>query len=218
MKKSTICALVLSLVLISVAMPVLSYAGADGPSATGSFQFDLGDDKSRFLEFNARQQNKGTVVGEMSFTDPNTAVVDDPDTPVNETLGISMRATFDCLKITGNRAVMSGVITESNILNAIGLRVLLAVEDNGEGINTPTVDKLTWGVYQGSATAWIPKDAERDDDNGASLSWLATDAERTDDPGIPSNPSKVIGCQSFPLEAYTFADIRHGGGNVQVQP
>jgi hypothetical protein len=122
------------------------------------------------------------------------------------------------LKITGNRAVMSGVITESNLLNAIGLRVLLVVEDNGEGIDAAAVDKLTWGVYQSSATAWIPKDAERDDDNGASLSWLATDAERTDDAGIPSNPNRTIGCQSFPLEAYSLAAIRHGGGNVQVQP
>lgn len=216
--KSTICALVFSLVLISVALPVLSFAGADGPSATGSFEFALEDGKPRFLQFNARQQNKGTVVGEMSFTDPNATVVDDPDTPVNESIGASIRASFDCLKITGNRAVMSGVITESNLLNAIGLRVLLVVEDNGEGVNIPSTDKLTWGVYQSSATSWIPQDAERDDDNGSSLTWLATDAERTDDVGIPSNPSKVIGCQSFPLDAYTFADIRHGGGNVQVQP
>ena len=216
--KSTICALVFSLVLMSVALPVLSFAGADGPSAAGSFQFDLENGQPRFLEFHARQQNKDTVVGEMSFTDPNTAVVDDPDTPINETLGVSMRAKFDCLKITGNRAVISGAITESNLLNAIGLRVLLVVEDNGEGVNSPTTDKLTWGVYQSTATAWIPKDAERDDDNGASLTWLATDAERTDDIGIPSNQSKVIGCQSFPLEAYTLTEIRHGGGNVQVQP
>lgn len=218
MNKSTICALVFSLVLISVALPVLSYAGADGPSATGSFQFALEDGHPRFLEFNAREQNKGTVVGEMSFTDPNGEVVDDPDAPGNSVIGVSMRASFDCLKITGNRAVMSGLITESNLLNAVGLRVLLVVEDNGEGINSPNVDKLTWGVYQSSATAWIPKDAERDDDNGASLTWLATDAERTDDVGIPSNASRTIGCQSFPLNAYTFAEIRHGGGNVQVQP
>lgn len=216
--KSTICALFFALVLISIAMPVLSSAGPNGPSASGTFQFDVGDEKPRFLEFNAREQNKGTVVGEMSFTDPNTAVVDDPDTPINETLGVSMRAKFDCLKITGNRAVMSGVITESNLLNAIGLRVLLVVEDNGEGVNSPSTDKLTWGVYQSSANAWIPKDAERDDDNGASLSWLATDAERPDDVGLPSNPNRTIGCQSFPLEAYSLNDVRHGGGNVQVQP
>jgi hypothetical protein len=216
--KSTICALICSLVLTSIALPGLSFAGADGPSATGSFEFALEDGNPRFLQFNARQQNKGTVVGEMSFTDPNATVADDPDTPANESIGASIRASFDCLKITGNRAVMSGVITESNLLNAIGLRVLLVIEDNGEGVNIPSTDKLTWGVYQSSATSWIPKDAERDDDNGSSLTWLATDAERTDDVGIPSNPGKVIGCQSFPLDAYTFADIKHGGGNVQVQP
>ena len=216
--KSTICALVFSLVLISVAMPVLSFAGADGPSATGAFQFDLDLGQPRFLEFNARQQNNGRTAGEMSFSDPNTSVVDDPDTPGNEALGVTMRASFDCLKITGNRAVMSGVITQSNLLNAIGLRVLLVVEDNGEGLNAPSTDKLTWGVYQSSATAWIPTDAERDDDNGASLTWLATDSERPDDVGIPSNASQAIGCQSFPLEAYTFTTIAHGGGNVQVQP
>lgn len=217
MKKSTICALLFSLVLITIAMPV-SFAGANGPSASGSFQFDIGDGQTRFLEFNAREQNKGTVVGEMSFTDPDNTILDDPDAPGNSVLGMSMRAKFDCLKITGNRAVMSGVITESNLLNAIGLRVLLVVEDNGEGVNAAAVDKLTWGVYQGSATAWIPKDAERDDDNGATLSWLATDAERTDDPGIPSNSNRTVGCQSFPLAAYSLNEIRHGGGNVQVQP
>src|SRR5829696_8769973 len=135
--KSTICALIFSLILISVAMPVLSFAGADGPSATGSFQFALEGGQPKFLEFNARQQNNGRTVGEMSFTDPNARVIDDPDTPVNEAIGVSMRASFDCLKITGNRAVMSGVITESNLLNAIGLRVLLVVEDSGEGINQP---------------------------------------------------------------------------------
>ena len=215
--KSTTCAVVFSLVLISIAMPVLSFAGADGPSATGSFQFALEDGHPRFLEFNAREQNKGTVVGGMSFTDPNITIVDDPDTPANEAVGVSMRASFDCLKITGNRAVMSGVITESNLLNAIGLRVLLVVEDSGEGVNQPSNDKLTWGVYQNIAS-WVPKDAERDDDIGASLTWIATDAERPDDVGIPSKQSKTIGCQSFPLDAYTFADIVHGGGNVQVQP
>jgi hypothetical protein len=129
-----------------------------------------------------------------------------------------MRAQFDCLKIAENRAVMSGVIVESNVLTAIGLRVLLVVEDNTEGINQPTADKLTWGVYQNPAAGWTPKDAERDDDNGASLTWLATDAERSDDPGIPSNPSKLVGCQSFPLSSYSFVNIAHGGGNVQVKP
>lgn len=154
----------------------------------------------------------------MSFTNPNASVVIDPDASGDALTGASIRARFDCLKITGNRAVVSGIIFDSNVLAAIGLRVLLVVEDNDEGVNQPTTDKLTRGVYQNPAGGWTPKDAERDDDNGASLTWLATDAERSDDVGIPSNQSKVVGCQSFPLSSYSFVDIAHGGGNVQVKP
>jgi hypothetical protein len=219
--KSTICVSIFLLVSLSIALPTLSFAGANGPSATGSFQFALEDGQPKYLEFNARQQNNGRIVGEMTFTDPNATLVVDPDAPPSANgpaTGASMRAEFDCLKITGNRAVMSGLIVESNVLTAIGLRVLLVVEDNGEGINAPANDRLTWGVYQNPATGWTPKDAERDDDNGAGLSWLATDAERLDDAGVPSNQSRIIGCQSFPLSSYSFVDIAHGGGNVQVQP
>lgn len=217
--KSTSCVLILLLILICVALPPLTRADSDGPSANGSFQFAFDDGAAKFLEFDAREQHNGRVVGQMSFTDPSASVVADPDAPGNASAtGVSMRARFDCLKITDNRAVMSGVIFESNVLAAIGLRVLLVVEDNGEGVNQPAADKLTWGVYQSQAGGWIPKDSERDDDNGAGLTWIATDAEREDDPGIPSNQSKIIGCQSFPLSSYSFVDIAHGGGNVQVKP
>ena len=219
--KCTICVSIFLFVLVSLGLPVLTFAGADGPSATGSFQFAFEDGQPKFLEFNARVQNNGRTVGEMSFTDPSATLVADPDAPPGPNgpaTGLSMRASFDCLKITGNRAVMSGAIVESNVLTAIGQRVLLVVEDNGEGINSPANDKLTWGVYQNPATGWTPKDSERDDDNGAFLTWLATDSERPDDVGIPSNQSRVIGCQSFPLSSYSFVDIAHGGGNVQVQP
>ena len=207
------------LLFVCVALTPLTFAGSNGPSANGSFQFALEDRQPKFLEFDAREQNNSRIVGQMSFTDPNATFVADPDAPGNASAtGISMRARFDCLKITDNRAVMSGEIFESNVLAAIGQRVLLVVEDNGEGINSPNADKLTWGVYQNQASGWIPRDAERDDDNGAALTWIATDAERPDDPGIPSNPSKVIGCKSFPLSSYSFVDIAHGGGNVQVKP
>jgi hypothetical protein len=217
--KSIAGALLAALLLVSLALPGLTLASADGPSASGSFQFSLDDGQIRNLEFNARVQNNGRTVGEMTFSDQAAVPVPDPDdsTAIN-TPGAVMTAKFDCLRIEGSRAVMSGVISESNIAAAIGLRVLLVVEDNGEGVNTPTPDKLTWGVYQSANANWTPKDAERDDDNGASLTWIAKDAERDDDPGVPSNQSKVIGCQSFPLSSYSFVDIKHGGGNVQVQP
>jgi hypothetical protein len=206
-----------ALAVVTLTLPALTFAGNDGPSATGNFQFSLEDGQPRFLEFNAREQNKGTIVGEMTFSDPSVVPVGDPDSEGSGTPGALIRAKFDCLKITGNRAVMSGVISESNILAAVGLRVLLVVEDNGEGVNAVN-DKLTWGIYNSQTGSWIPKDSERDDDNGASLSWLARDFERPDDVGIPSNQSKTVGCESFSLAAYSFVDIAHGGGNVQVQP
>ena len=216
--KRIIFAAMAVLAVVTLALPALTFAGNDGPSASGNFQFSLEDGQPRYLEFNAREQNKGTVVGEMTFSDPALVPVGDPDS--NEgpgTAGALVRAKFDCLKITGNRAVMSGVIFDSNILSAVGLRVLLVVEDNGEGVNALN-DKLTWGIYTSQATKWTPTDAEREDDNGASLSWIAKDFERSDDLGIPSNQSKTIGCQSFSLGAYSFVDVAHGGGNILVQP
>ena len=207
-----------ALAVITLILPSLTFAGNDGPSATGNFQFSLEDGQPRYLDFNAREQNKGTVVGEMTFSDPSVVPVGDPDaTDGGGTAGALIRAKFDCLKITGNRAVMGGVISESNILSAVGLRVLLVVEDNGEGVNALN-DKLTWGIYTPQGTGWIPKDGEREDDNGASLSWIAKDFERPDDVGIPSNQSKTVGCESFSLAAYSFVDVVHGGGNIQVQP
>jgi hypothetical protein len=217
--KCTICAAIFLFVSLSVALPALSFADTDGPSANGTFQFTVGDDQIRFLEFNARIQNNGRIVGDMTFSDPAAIPVPDPDnsTAINSP-GALVKATFDCLKITDNRAVMGGVITESNIGLAVGLRVLLVVEDNGEGIDAPGLDKLTWGVYRNTAPGWVPKDAERDDDNGASLTWIAKDAERPDDAGIPSNQPTIVGCTSFPISAYSFVDISHGGGNIQVKP
>jgi hypothetical protein len=207
-----------AVLLVCLASPALTLAGNDGPSASGNFQFALEDGQPRFLEFNARVQNNGRTVGDMTFSDPAVVPVGDPDSSEGSgTPGALVRANFDCLRITGNRAVMSGVISESNILSAVGLRVLLVVEDNGEGVNSAN-DKLTWGIFQPPASGWVPKDAEREDDNGAGLKWIATDFERPDDAGIPSSQSKIVGCQSFSLASFDFTEVKHGGGNIQVQP
>ena len=117
---------VVALLVVTLALPALTFASADGPSATGKFQFTLEDGQTRFLEFNAREQNNGRIVGEMTFSDPSVVAVDDPDaTPGPNNAGAIVQGKFDCLKITGNRAVMSGVISQSNILSAVGLRILL---------------------------------------------------------------------------------------------
>ena len=82
----------------------------------------------------------------MTFSDPAVVPVPDPDDPAAiANTGAIITAKFDCLQITGKQAVMSGIISQSNIAAALGLRVLLVVEDNGEGVNIPTPDKLTWG-------------------------------------------------------------------------
>src|SRR5215210_1940193 len=112
-------------------------------------------------------------------------------------------------------AVIGGEIFESNVPGTIGLRVLLVVEDNGL---YGSKDRLTWGIFQQPPKGWIPTDAERDDDKGASLTWLATDFERRDDVGVPSDLSKVVACQTFLLTSFEFPEIKASSGDLQVQP
>jgi len=191
-----------------------------GPSANGTFQFTVGDGSFRYVSFNARIHNDNTITGEMTYTEPNASpdVDTDNSNTAPTTAGISVKATFDCLVINGNRAVMSGVIVESNIGAALGRRVLLVVEDNEQGSNASGLDKLSWGIYKPSNINWTPADAELENDTGASLRWTATDSERPDDVGIPSHPDPTIGCQSFPISSYAFVDVQHGAGNIQVKP
>lgn len=209
-------AFLLSIVVIALLSQRATSALDSGPSANGSFQFVLEDGNTRFVEFNARLHGSSTH-GNMTFTDPSGSAGGGEESPATPT-GVQMTAGFDCIKVDGNRAVMSGVISSSNIPAAIGHRVLLVVEDNGEGIMAPAPDRLTWGVYGLPATGWTPKDAERDDDNGAFLNWIATDFERPDDVGIPSSRSNIVGCQTFSLSSYSFIDVGHGNGNLQVRP
>jgi len=209
MKRVSLVLVFVLVCLVFSGQPTTQAVG-EGLAANGDFQFTLGDGNQRYLQFNGRVD--GNNHGSMTFSDPS-AIPDGATTP-----GVQLTATFDCVKVQGNRAVMGGVITSSNVLSAIDRRILLVVEDNGEGINAPAPDRLTWGVYENAVSGWTPKDAERDDDNGAFLSWLATDFERPDDPGFPSNRSNIVRCDSFPLSSYSFVDVGHGNGNIQVKP
>jgi hypothetical protein len=218
--KKIVFMVVIGLTLLSFDPPRMGAAGSSGPSATGDFQFSLVDGP-RYIQFDVRTNNNGQTKGQMTFNDPAAVVGSgggENASASSSVQGLFVTAEFDCLQIKGNAAVMGGVITQSNALNAIGERVLLVVEDNGEGINAPSLDKLTWGVYSSSATGWIPSDAELENDPGVGLTWLATDSEREGDIGIPSNRSKTIGCHTFPLGSYSLIDVAHGFGNIQVRP
>ena len=210
--KSIIGAFVLTLFVVCLALPGLALAGAEGASATGSFKFVLEDGETRFVEFDAKQGADGQATGEVTFSDPVAIPVEDPDSSeIIKSEGVMVKAKFDCMQVVENKAVVGGEIYDSNVKSNIGQRVLLVVEDNGS-----ESDKVVWGIYQQPATGWVPKDAEVDDDKGAELKWIATDFEREDDKGIPSDISKVVKCQSFPLGAYEFPEIKGAGGDIKV--
>lgn len=214
--KNIIGAFIMALVAMCFALPNLVHADAEGDAAAGSFKFLLDDGETRFVEFKANELAGGAAEGEMTLSDPAAIPVDDPDNPdEKQTPGVLVRAKFDCMDTNNNTAVIGGEIFDSNVPSAIGQRVLLVIEDNGiDGEK----DRLTWGIYQApNPKPWIPTDAERDDDKGASLTWIATDAERKDDVGIPMPPGQLVQCKTFPGASYDFPEIKYAGGDLQVQ-
>lgn len=212
--KSIIGASIMSLLVVCLVLPGLVFAEGEGATAGGSFKFALDDGGLRFVEFRAVQEGDGKAVGEMTFSDPVAVPVDDPDSPQEpRSEGVLVRAKFDCMDTVNNTAVIGGEILESNLPSAIGMRVLLVVEDNGaEGER----DRVSFSVYQPPSTGWIPTDAERDDDKG-DLTWWATDSERRDDVGIPMPPNRLVACKSFPLSSVDFPEIKYAGGDLQVR-
>jgi len=207
-----------ALSLVIFALPL--FAQNSGPSANGSFSYTV-DGGTRTLEFNARTQGSSTK-GQLTFSGPADIPDQDVDgdgTTSAGTVSATFSVDFDCLKLTGNRAAMSGLVTSSNVSGYNGRRIVLAVEDNGEG-SKAAPDRYTWGVYVAAAGGWVPSDAEVVGDNGAMFSWLATDSERFDDVGFQyhTTTSAVVDCQSFPLTSYPFDELPQGAGNIQVRP
>ncbi len=210
----------ISLLGILVAAPLS--AQNNGVSANGTFQFSTAG-AAKTIDFNARQHTKGGGAdGEMTFSGPaeiSNQDVDGDGSPSPGTLtNLTVKVKFDCLSVNGNRAAMSGKITESSLAGLVGRQSILAVEDNGEGSQATGPDRFTWGLYRSRAITWTPSDAEVPGDNGWSFTWTATDAERPDDAGIPSRPGDTIDCHAFPLSSYSFEEVPQGGGNIQVKP
>jgi hypothetical protein len=212
--KIIIGAFIMAVMAVCLALPNSVFAGAEGATASGSFKFLLDDGETRFVEFKASELADGAGEGEMTLSDPAAIPVDNPDDSEKRAdPGVIVRAKFDCMETSKNMAIMGGEIFDSNVPANIGQRVLLVVEDNGvEGEK----DRLTWGIYQQPAKGWIPTDAERDDDKGASLTWWATDAERKDDVGFQMPQSKLVQCKTIPGSAHDFLEFKYAGGDMQV--
>ena len=197
----------------------MSAVAQSGPSANGDFQFAL-TGATGAIQFNAKAQGSGAK-GQMTFTGTSEISNEDVDgegTTATPLTGASMTVDFDCLRVSGNQAAMSGVISASSVAQLVGTRAILSVEDGGEGKKADSLDKFSWGVYRASAMNWTPSDAEVPGDAGWMFSWIATDAERNDDAGVPTTRSTSVDCQSFPLGSYAFEEVAHGAGNIQVKP
>lgn len=208
-----------SLSTLALAM-LLLIPTAFAQSANGGFHADS-DEGTRNIEFNAKIQN-GRALGDFKFTGPVSIPDQDGDgdgtgDPSTTTTTLSVRVDVDCLRVQGNRAALSGVVKESNVGAYVGRRMLLTVEDGGEGSKADP-DRYTWGQYRSTAPTWVASDAELEFDTGVGLMWIATDFERTDDVGIPSTQPTEVDCKSFPLSSYALEALPQGSGNIQVKP
>ena len=199
---------------------LLAAAFASAQSSNGDFSFALAG-ATGAIQYDARVHGN-SARGTINFTatqDVSGEAVDDGGGTGTAATAASVTVEIDCMKQNGNRASMSGIVTASNVPGYVGARAILAVEDNGEGVNAAR-DAFTWGVYRETAPNWTPSDAEVPGDNGATFSWLATDAEDPSDPGIPAgaNAPKGTTCKSFGLGAYSLNELGQGSGNIQVRP
>lgn len=220
--KRIVYASIIALALAGFATQRPASAQTNGQSAEGDFKFSSEDEQVKHVEFRAATDGEGKASGRMTFS--GSAEIPDQDVDGAGYKGFTgkldnlyVEAEFDGMVVEGNRAVMSGVVTGSNLGEYVGRRVLLVVEDNGGGGDK--ADKVTWGLYQPADVNWIPTDAERDDDDGWKLTWLATDAERKDDVGV-QYPLKngPVDCRSFPLASHDFAEVSYWDGDISVQP
>ena len=214
-----VCPSIFVLFLVFLATPLL--VSAQAGAANGQFKFIMEDEFTKYLEFDARSDERGTTTGYFHFTDEAKILFQDVDgtgeKPPDEPVMFSMTADLDGMQIEKNRALISGVIRDSSYRSYIGKWVQLVIEDN-DGIEV--ADKFVWSFCEPEKGGWIPSDAEVPGDRGAFLSWWATDAERKDDVGIPSPniiPGNLKGCRVYPIHGYEFAPILKGDGVIQIK-
>lgn len=214
--------LALALLGLSAASHTAS-AQTGGPSAAGSIKFESEEGLTKRLEFEASADKEGKATGRMVFSGPELIPDQDVDGAGDKGFSgkiedLSVEAEIDGMTVEGNRAVMSGFVTACAVSEFIGQRVLLVVEDNGDGSGEKLKDKVTWGFYKPTQTNWTPTDAELDKDDGALLTWLATDFERDDDVGIKMpKRNEEVSHQSFPLSSLDFFEAKYTEGGILVR-
>ena len=214
----SVFAVVLAVLLLALG-GTKSFAKPDDVSSiTGGGTFSVGENnKKGHFDFNAITHTDGSVTGHLSLRDPEAAPNQDVDGTGEAgqnalSDGVDLFADVDSVRVEGNRAALSGVIRSASVPRYVGLRIILTVEDDGEG--GPNPDKITWGFYQRVQPRLVTD--EENPEAGAfpvGQKFLATDAER------PEEGAFLVGegefdSQSFPLSSYNLNDIH--SGNIQV--
>jgi hypothetical protein len=206
-----------ALCLVFLATPLL--ASAQVAAANGTYKFVMEDGFTKYLEFDARSDDKGSTTGFMIFNDEAPVMFQDVDgtgEPRDEPIAFTMKAEFDSMIVEKNRALISGVVRDSSHPSYIGKWVQLVIEDN-DGIEVP--DRFVWSFCQPDPGGWIPQDSEVPGDRGAFMSWWATDSEQKDDVGIPSPnliPGSLKSCRAYPLTSFDWASIPKGDGIINI--
>lgn len=193
-------ALALSLLLL-LTHTAAAAADSAGASVAGSGAVSLGDRLQRRFEFNAVAREDGSATGYVTFSDPTELPAQDVDGTGEAGLdgppaGLELTVAIDALKVSGRRAVMSGLVSGTNHPRYAGVRVLLTVEDRGDGREGAARDRITWGVYRSTAGGWLASDADIPDSETTFVAECEFDIER------------------FPLSAFTLARIDEG--DIQV--
>jgi hypothetical protein len=214
-----LCASVFVLCLVFLATPQI--ISAQVGAANGSYKFIMEDKLTKYFEFDARTDDRGTTTGYMVLNDEAKVLFADVDGtgefPRDEEVAFSMKADLDGMTIEKNRAIISGVVRDSSYPSYIGKWVQLVIEDN-DGIEVR--DRFGWSVCQPEMGGWIPQDSEVPGDRGAFMSWWATDSERKDDVGIPSPniiPGSLKACRANPLASYDYVSFLKGDGVIQIK-
>jgi hypothetical protein len=126
MKRLTISALVMSIAAMAAVAVPTTPAAPNGvvASATGSGHM-IRSGFNRTFAFSAVKRADGTVTGQLQLN--------------SRSLDVVVHIRIDCLRIEGNKAHMSGIVTRSSnpAEGVVGELNRLVVEDNGEGKNAP---------------------------------------------------------------------------------
>lgn len=95
---------------------------ASGPSASGHGNLTVGGELRTF-SFTAVTHKNGTVTGQAQLN--------------NRAQDTRLHLDIDCLRVVGNTATVSGIVTNTTDPTLEGFRGIFRVEDNGEGANDP---------------------------------------------------------------------------------